>query len=234
MDVIKGLAQRYQLRIVEDAAQAHGAEIDGQRFGSFGDIGCFSFYPGKNLGAFGDAGACVTNDRRLAEKLKLLRNYGQKVKNRHDSLAFNCRLDTIQAAVLNVKMKYLEGWTEHRQRVAGWYREALSDSSIVLPMEHAHMRHVYHLFVCRHPRRDDIVAQLAREQIFTGIHYPRPLSSAQPFRDSLCFPLELPVASDLAQQIFSLPIAPSMTRGMVNRVAENVKQVVESLETQLY
>ncbi len=127
MKEIREIADRHNLRIIEDAAQAHGAELNGQRCGSFGDIGCFSFYPGKNLGAFGDGGATVTNDPELAEKLRLLRNYGQKQKNRHDLLGFNCRLDTVQACVLLSKMRHIEEWTEQRRTVASWYREELAD-----------------------------------------------------------------------------------------------------------
>ena len=145
MKEIMEIAKRHNLRVVEDSAQGHGAEIDGKRVGSFGDINCFSFYPGKNLGAYGDGGAITTNDSELADKIRLLRNYGQKVKNRHDMLAFNCRLDTMQAAVLLVKMKYIEQWTDQRAQVAQWYREALQDVDVTLPHQHENMRHVYHL-----------------------------------------------------------------------------------------
>jgi len=226
MNEIKAIALRYNLKIVEDAAQAHGAEIDGQRVGSFGDIGCFSFYPGKNLGAFGDGGACVTNNPELSERLRLLRNYGQKVKNRHDSLAFNCRLDTIQAAVLNVKMNYIEQWSDERAQVAQWYREALQGTDVVLPIPRSETRHVYHLFVCRHPSRDEILTALAKDKIFGGIHYPRPLVQAQPFRDSPCFPMGLPIASQCAKEIFSLPMYPEMTREQVDFVAQRLTEAV--------
>ena len=230
MKEIREIADRHNLRIVEDAAQAHGAEVDGQRCGSFGDIGCFSFYPGKNLGAFGDGGATVTNDAELAERLRLLRNYGQKQKNRHDLLGFNCRLDTVQACVLLSKLQHIEHWTEQRQAVAAWYREALADSDLVLPIERSDARHVYHLFVVRSKQRDALIASLAERDIACGIHYPNPLSTAQPFLDSPTVPMGLPVCSELAEQIVSLPMYPEMTQSDVARVSEAVLHCVSKQE----
>lgn len=224
MPQIMQLAARHNLRVIEDAAQAHGAEIDGKRIGSWGDVACFSFYPGKNLGAFGDGGAAVTNDAELAEKIELLRSYGQVTKNVHDRLGFNCRLDTVQAAVLLTKMRYIEQWTEARRNVAGWYREALAGAEgVALPPEKPNCRHVYHLFVVRHPMRDELLKFLAEQQIYCGIHYPHPLSEAQPFENCATVPLGLPVAARLASEIISLPMYPEMTRQHVSRVAEAVR-----------
>jgi dTDP-4-amino-4,6-dideoxygalactose transaminase len=231
MQAIMEIARRYNLKVVEDAAQAHGAELNGQRCGSFGDIGCFSFYPGKNLGAFGDAGAAVTQDAGLAEKLRLLRNYGQVVKNRHDLLGFNCRLDTLQACVLLTKLQYIEGWTEQRRQVAAWYREELADTGLLLPIEKENARHVYHLFVVRHPQRDQLIRQLAEQQIFCGIHYPHTLPSAGPFVNAVTVPLEVPTCSRLAQEIVSLPMYPEMNRGHVARVAQSIRAVVSEMAT---
>ncbi|MCA9126378.1 MAG: DegT/DnrJ/EryC1/StrS family aminotransferase [Planctomycetales bacterium] len=224
MRQIAEIARQHGLRIVEDAAQAHGAEIDGKRCGSFGDIGCFSFYPGKNLGAFGDGGAAVTNDPELAQRMRLLRNYGQVVKNRHDILGFNCRLDSIQAAVLLTKMKYIEEWTERRREVAQWYREALSGSELLLPGQREDARHVYHLYVVRHPLRDQLIQFLADRNIQCGIHYPHPLSRAQPFENSPTFPEHLPRCTTFAEQIISLPMYPEMTRAQVDRVAAGIRE----------
>ncbi|HBE70754.1 MAG TPA: erythromycin biosynthesis sensory transduction protein eryC1 [Planctomycetaceae bacterium] len=224
MPQIMELASRHNLRVIEDAAQAHGAEIDGKRIGSWGDVACFSFYPGKNLGAFGDGGAAVTNDPVLADKIELLRSYGQVRKNVHDRLGFNCRLDTVQAAVLLTKMQYIEQWTEARRQVASWYREALAGAEgVTLPPEKPNCRHVYHLFVIRHPQRDELLKFLAERQIYCGIHYPHPLSEAQPFEDCATVPLGLPVATRLASEIISLPMYPEMTRQDVSRVAEATK-----------
>ena len=219
MKQIREIADRYGLRIVEDAAQAHGAELEGQRCGSFGDIGCFSFYPGKNLGAFGDGGATVTNDANLAEKLRMLRNYGQQQKNRHDLLGFNCRLDTVQACVLLTKLNYIEEWTERRRQVAAWYREELAGSGLKVPFEHDDCRHVYHLFVARSKQRDQFIEYLADQNIFCGIHYPNPLYTAQPFQDATTVPVGLPICTAVAKEIVSLPVYPEMTREQVSRVA---------------
>lgn len=218
------LAKAYNLKVIEDSAQGHGGEIDGQRCGSFGDIGCFSFYPGKNLGAFGDGGATTTKCPELAEKLRLLRNYGQRVKNRHDMLAFNSRLDTIQACVLLAKMPHLERWTEQRRTVAEWYREDLAEVDVLLPFARPEMRHVYHLFVIRTPHRDELIASLAAQNIFCGIHYPNPLCTAQPFVNSTTIPMDLPVCSQVSKEIVSLPMYPEMTRYQVRRVSKAIAE----------
>lgn len=216
------IAKKHNLKVVEDCAQSHGAEIDGVRCGSFGDIGCFSFYPGKNLGAFGDAGGITTNDPVLFEKLKLLRNYGQKIKNRHDLLGFNCRLDTLQACVLSTKMQYIESWTNQRRQVAKWYAEELRDSELLLPEERDDVRHVYHLYVVRTKNRDDFIKHLAESDIQCGIHYPNTLNKAQPFLGARTFPEGLPVCSQVANEIVSLPMYPEMTREHVSRVGAAV------------
>lgn len=223
MDAICKIAKKHNLRVVEDAAQAHGAELNGQRCGSFGDIGCFSFYPGKNLGAFGDGGAAVTNDPEIAEKLRLLRNYGQVVKNRHDLLGFNCRLDTVQAAVLLTKMKYIEDWTENRRQVAAWYREELADTDLVLPTAHDDVRHVYHLFVVKHPQRDALMKHMSEYNVFCGVHYPNALSHATPFQDCRTVPDSCPVVNQMAGEILSLPMYPEMTREHVAQVGNAVR-----------
>lgn len=219
MTQILEIAKRHDLKVIEDAAQSHGGEQSGTRCGAFGDIACFSFYPGKNLGAFGDAGACVTADAKLAEKLRLLRNYGQVVKNRHDLLGFNCRLDTLQACVLLTKMQYIEEWTEQRRQVAEWYRQELGGSSLRLPIEKADTRHVYHLFVIRHSQRDRLMKFLADRHIYCGIHYPNPLPTAQPFVSARTQPTGLPVCTQLSKEILSLPMYPEMRREQVTAIA---------------
>lgn len=224
MESICEIAKRHQLKIVEDCAQSHGAEIHGKRCGSFGDIGCFSFYPGKNLGAFGDGGAIVTQDSMLAERLHLLRNYGQRVKNRHDLLGYNCRLDTLQACVLLTKMQYIERWTEQRRQVAEWYAQELRETGLILPEELEGNRHVYHLYVVRHPQRDALMQHLADRKIYCGVHYPNPLFTAAPFENCATMPWSLPVCSRYAREILSLPMYPEMTRELVVRVANSIKE----------
>ncbi len=218
------IARQYQLKVVEDCAQAHGAEIDGQRCGSFGDIGCFSFYPGKNLGAFGDGGAVVTKNPELAEELRLLRNYGQRIKNRHDLLGYNCRLDTLQACVLLTKLQYIEKWTEQRRQVAAWYAKELADTGLILPAELPGLRHVYHLYVVRHPQRDRLMKHLETLRIYCGVHYPNTLPTAAPFVDCITIPWELPVCSRYAKEILSLPMYPEMTREQVSIIANGVRE----------
>ncbi|QEG38983.1 DegT/DnrJ/EryC1/StrS family aminotransferase [Roseimaritima ulvae] len=230
MDTIREIADRYGLKIIEDAAQAHGAQWNGQRCGSFCDIGCFSFYPGKNLGAFGDGGAAVSNDPQLADKLRMLRNYGQQQKNRHELLGYNCRLDTLQACVLLSKMQHLETWTEQRRTAAQWYREALADVDVELPVAHEQARHVYHLFVIRVANRDQLIAALAEQNIFCGVHYPHPLCTAAPFVDAPTLPLDLPVCSRVADEIVSLPMYPEITRDQVARVAAAIGAFVSQQE----
>ena len=224
MHPLLAIAKKHNLRVVEDSAQGHGAELAGQRCGSFGDLACFSFYPGKNLGAFGDGGAIVTQDEALAEKVHLLRNYGQRVKNEHDMLGYNSRLDTLQACVLLTKLNHIEAWTESRRQVAGWYREALAGiPDLLLPQEMDDVRHVYHLFVVQHPSRDQLLEHLKSQEIFCGIHYPNPLHRAKPLADSRTYPENLPVTCHLADRILSLPMYPEMTQEQVSRVAEAIR-----------
>ena len=218
MHELRDIADRHGLKLIEDAAQAHGAELAGRRCGSLGDAACFSFYPGKNLGALGDGGAVTTNDPAIEEQLLLLRNYGQRVKNRHDLLGYNSRLDTIQAAALLVKLAHLESWTEKRRQVANWYRERLSDVPLIVPTERPDARHVYHLFVVRHPHRDELLAKLREADIHGGIHYPHPLSTAAPFRRARTVPDGLPVCAALAGEILSLPMCPELSEGDVDRI----------------
>ena len=222
MGTIRSLAERHGLKVVEDACQAHGALYGGRPVGSLGDAGCFSFYPGKNLGAYGDGGAVVTNDVGLADRLRLLRNYGQKVKNVHSTLGFNARLDTLQAAILLVKLNHLKTWNDRRRAVARSYRELLANSDVTLPSENPEMRHVYHLFVIQHGSRDELWTFLKEREIFCGVHYPIPLPEAAPFQAARTVPDGVPVSTMLSKRILSLPIFPEMTEEQINRVAEAV------------
>jgi dTDP-4-amino-4,6-dideoxygalactose transaminase len=223
MDAIRQIADKHGLKIVEDACQSHGAEYNGKRVGSLGDAGCFSFYPGKNLGAYGDGGAVVTNDAAVADRLRLLRNYGQRQKNVHSMLAFNSRLDTIQAAVLLVKLPYLDDWNNKRRNAANRYRQLLQDSGLILPVENEGCRHVYHLFVVKHDHRDQLMEHLKEQNISCGIHYPAPLHHAEPYSTIRSIPRDLPVCSKLANKIFSLPIFPGITDEQIDRVCDALK-----------
>jgi dTDP-4-amino-4,6-dideoxygalactose transaminase len=184
MDAINEIAQKYNLKVIEDAAQAQGAKYQGERTGILGDAAGFSFYPGKNLGAYGDAGAVTTNDEELAEKIKMLRNYGSKVKYYNEVKGYNSRLDPLQAAFLRVKLKYLDEWNARRAKVAKYYLEALSDvSDLILPFVPEESEPVWHLFVVRHPRRDDLQKHLAENGIGTMIHYPVPPHLSEAYQD---------------------------------------------------
>ncbi|NUO81611.1 DegT/DnrJ/EryC1/StrS family aminotransferase [candidate division KSB1 bacterium] len=225
IDAITRFANAHGLKVVEDACQAHGARSNDQPVGSFGHAGCFSFYPGKNLGAYGDGGAIVTNDTELAAKLRLLRQYGQSEKYIHAMVGYNSRLDTLQAAILRTKLKHLEGWNEKRREAAGLYHEFLAVSRAVLPREQPNARHVYHLYVIQHERRDALRAELLAKGIQCGIHYPVPLHLQAPYREARTIPQGAPVTTRLAQRILSLPIYPEISRVQVKRIAQAVKNL---------
>jgi len=224
MQGILQIAAQYNLKVIEDASQAHGATIGDRRVGSFGDIGCFSFYPGKNLGAYGDGGAIVTNDAQLAETIRLLRNYGQKTKYVHTMLGYNSRLDTMQAAILRVKLRHLDEWNKRRRRAAQFYHERLAGLDVPLPKEKSGVRHVYHLYVIQHRRRDQLLQALTAQGISCGIHYPVPLHQQQPYRGMSTMPVGAPVTSELSREILSLPIYPEISEEQITRVVEAAKR----------
>ncbi len=175
MDSIMEIANRYSLVVIEDACQAHGAKYGGKRIGSFGALGCFSFYPTKNLGGYGDGGIVVTDQKKYADRLRLLRSYGERRKYHHVIKGGNSRLDELQAAVLRVKLRYLDQWTEERRRNARIYTEMLASSGVVCPIENRAVKHVYHLYVIRTQKRDVLQAFLKKRGVETLIHYPRPI-----------------------------------------------------------
>jgi dTDP-4-amino-4,6-dideoxygalactose transaminase len=226
MDPILAVAQRHGLRVIEDAAQAHGAEYRGRRAGTLGDVATFSFYPGKNLGAYGDAGAVVTNDDRIADEVRLLRNHGRRSKYTHEREGFNYRLDTLQAAVLEVKLRHLEAWNAARRHIADLYRQHLAGLPVELPHEAEHLRPVYHLFVIRVQNRDGILAHLTENGIGAGVHYPVALHM-QPAYDFLGYrPEDLPVSRAAGETVLSLPIYPEMTEAQVEQVAATLSEVL--------
>jgi dTDP-4-amino-4,6-dideoxygalactose transaminase len=217
MDPIIEIARRHGLVCIEDAAQAHGAEYKGRRAGSMGDIGCFSFYPGKNLGAYGEGGAAVTNNPDLARKMALLRDWGQETKYNHVVAGYNYRMDGIQGAVLEAKMNYIEEWTEARRAVAAWYDKLLA-KHYVKPAPKSDFRHVYHVYAVQIPRRDEAQKMLNASGIGTGIHYPIPVHLQKAYADLGYGRGDLPVTEGAANRFLSLPIYAELRREQVEEV----------------
>lgn len=224
MEPIRTIASQYGLRIIEDAAQAHGALYRGVKVGSLGDAAAFSFYPGKNLGAFGDGGAITTNDPALASKLRLLRNYGSAVKYQHAEKGYNSRLDEIQAAVLRVKLVRLDNWNARRQEIAGRYIAELQTTKIEVPSVPADCSPVWHLFVVKTSKRDELRTHLAQDGIETLIHYPL-APHLQPAYQSLGFgPNTFPIAEALQEQVLSLPMFPHMSNKQLELVIGSINR----------
>jgi dTDP-4-amino-4,6-dideoxygalactose transaminase len=233
IDPILEVSDKYGIKVVEDAAQAHGAAWkDGRRCGTVGAAAGFSFYPGKNLGAYGDGGAVTTNDDEIAGHLRLLRNWGSTVKYFHEVKGFNSRLDTLQAAVLGVKLKHLEQWNDARNALAQRYRQRLGNlPSVVLPKEAPWCgRHIYHLFVIRllDHDRDTVAKELGERSVQTGIHYPRPVHLQKAYADLKLGPGSFPHAEEACGQILSLPIFPEMTIEQVDHVASTLHEILQA------
>ncbi len=221
MDVINEIARKHNLRVIEDAAQAQGARYKGKRTGNLGNAAGFSFYPGKNLGAFGDAGAITTNDDALADAVKVLRNYGSRVKYYNEVKGYNSRLDPLQAAFLRVKLKYLDEWNSRRVFIAQSYLKALSDATeIKLPRVPDGAEPVWHLFVVRSSRRDELQGFLNESEIGTLVHYPVPPHLSEAYSDEVFRQESYPVTEESAATVLSLPISPHLTIEQQNRVAE--------------
>jgi dTDP-4-amino-4,6-dideoxygalactose transaminase len=225
MKTIQGIANKHQLIVVEDACQAHGAERDGKRVGSFGNAAGFSFYPTKNLGACGDGGMVTTNDANAAETIRALRNCGQKKKNVHELTPFNHRLDNLQAAILRVKLPHLDQWIEARRTLAALYTKLLAGSNLQLPAEPAGSKHVYHLYVIRSQRRDALQAALKERGIGTAIHYPNPVHLQPYFSDGEDRHGQFPVAEKICNEILSLPMFPELTEEQVEVVASEIAKI---------
>lgn len=231
MDPIMRLAGKYGLVVIEDACQAHGACYKGKRVGSLGHAAAFSFYPGKNLGAYGDGGMVVTNDRQVATRLEMLRNYGQKEKYHHLTQGYNRRLDTLQAAVLRVKLRHLDEWNSARRQHAERYRRLLEGHGVAVPREASYAESVWHLFVIRTDQRDELKAHLANRGIGTGIHYPVPIHLQPAYRDLGYARGSLPVTEHFASRILSLPMYAELTPQGVEAVAEAVRDFTSSRAT---
>ena len=224
MDALMELAVRYHLPVLEDSAQAIGATYRDQAACSFGMIGCLSFYPTKNLGAYGDAGMAVTCNPDMAQKLDVLRRHGGRVKYYHERVGYNSRLDEIQAAVLRVKLRHLKDWTAARRRVAARYNELLAGLPVTTPQERPHMRHVYHQYTIRAPRRDALKAFLQDQGISTMIYYPLPLHLQEMYAGLGQGEGSFPEAERAAQEVLSLPIYPELTESQIVQVANAVSR----------
>ena len=243
MDPIMELANRYGLYVIEDACQAIGADYKGRRTGSIGHLGCFSFFPSKNLGGYGDSGLVTTNDADLADKVALLRNHGQRPKYHNHLVGGNFRMDALQASVLNVKFKYLESWNEARRNHAATYREFFNKSGIsislneldgkrgiTLPLETGFGRNIYHLFMIRTKYRDELASYLKSRQIGCEIYYPIPLHLQDCFRDLAYKEGDFPQSEKAAKETLSLPIYPEITEEMLSRVVDVIVEFHNSHE----
>ncbi len=226
MGPILEIARRHRLIVIEDAAQAHGAKYKGRPAGSIGDIACFSFYPGKNLGAYGEGGAVTTSDPEFARTIRMLRDWGQDRKYHHLLRGFNYRMEGFQGAVLGVKLKYLDRWTESRRKAVEKYNQLLAGCDIQTPTEMPYGRHVYHVYTLRSQDRDGLQAALDSEGIQTGIHYPVPVHLQPAYSDLGYGPGAFPRAEAAAKQVLSLPLYPELPAEAVAQVAEAVKKAV--------
>lgn len=211
MDPINAIAKKHGLVVIEDAAQAHGAEYNGRRVGNLGDMACFSFYPGKNLGAYGEAGMVVTGNQDYARTIRMLRDWGAEKKYHHELKGFNYRMEGIQGAVLRVKLRYLEGWTENRRAAAARYRDLLQGSAFAAPYERNNARHVYHVYAIRTKARAALQNWMDQKGVQTGIHYPTPVHLLPAFRDLGYEAGQFPHSEAAAAEVLSLPMYPELT-----------------------
>jgi dTDP-4-amino-4,6-dideoxygalactose transaminase len=224
LDPLLDIARRRDLWLIEDAAQAHDAEYKGRRCGTIGHIACFSFYPGKNLGAYGDAGAVTTDDEALLAKVRKLRDHGRTTKYEHDEIGYGERIDALQAAILAAKLPHLERWTEARRSHARMYDELLAGCGVTTPYESPDARHVYHLYVVRTSHRDDLLAHLKSKGVDAGIHYPIPLHKQPAYANDGYSDVRLPASEQAAAEVLSLPLYPELTAAQIHHVAEAVKE----------
>jgi dTDP-4-amino-4,6-dideoxygalactose transaminase len=225
MDPILEIAKKRNLIVIEDACQAHGSQYKGKRAGSMGTIGCFSFYPGKNLGAYGEGGAVVTQNEEIANKIRMIRDHGQAKKYYHDMEGYNGRLDAIQAGVLRIKLKRLGGWNESRRQNAQYYNELLSPiKGVTVPQEADGCRHVYHLYVILVDDRGGLQKYLNDKGVGTGLHYPVPLHLQKAYSNHGYKEGDFPVTESVAKRLLSLPMFPELTKSQIEYVAQNIKE----------
>ncbi|HWW02240.1 MAG TPA: DegT/DnrJ/EryC1/StrS family aminotransferase [Candidatus Acidoferrum sp.] len=224
LDPLLEVCRKHNLPLVEDAAQAHAAKYKGKVVGTFGVVSCFSFYPGKNLGAYGEGGALVTNDANMAARARSLREHGSSQRYYHDEIGFNYRMEGIQGAVLGVKLKHLDTWTRERRRVAHRYHELLAGTPLQLPREAEYAQSAWHLYVVRHPRRDELKKHLEANHVGCALHYPLSLHLQKAYAHLGHKPGDFPIAEKAARECLSLPIYPELTDAQVQRVAGVIKE----------
>jgi dTDP-4-amino-4,6-dideoxygalactose transaminase len=229
MDPIMDIARRHGLVVIEDAAQAHRAEYKGRRIGSIGDIGCFSFYPGKNLGAYGEGGMAVTSNPEYAHTIRMLRDWGQEKKYHHVLKGYNYRMDGMQGAILRVKLRHLDAWTEARRAHGALYNELLADSGVSTPTVMPYSYHVYHVYAVRTTERDRLQGMLNQQGIQTGIHYPIPVHLQPAYADLGYQPGDFPHSELAAREELSLPMYPELTPAQIRTVAETLQGVLQGV-----
>ena len=225
MDPIMALAKKYSLIVIEDACQAIGAEYKGRKAGSIGHAGCFSFFPSKNLGCYGDGGMVVTRDSKIVEKIKILRVHGSKTKYFHTSLGYNSRLDELQAAILRVKLPHLDGWNRARQEKAGRYDSLLALDNVVTPFTQEDYKHVYHLYIIKVKKRNELISQLKAMGIASGIYYPIPLHLQVAYKGLGYKKGDLPEAEKAAEQTLALPLYPDLQDGDILQVVDVIRGI---------
>ena len=224
MKAVKTISDKYKISVIEDAAQAHGVCYHGITVGKLSDMACYSFYPGKNLGAYGDGGAVTTNDENLARKIRMMANHGRAAKYDHEFEGVNSRLDSLQAAILSVKLQHLKVWNRQRRLAAGIYHEQLADLDLPLPTSDEEDRHVYHLYVTRVDRRDEIVQAMKRVGIGVGVHYPIALPFLKAYHNRGFKPDDFPVAYEQMSELISLPIYPEITEEQIAHVVDTLRR----------
>lgn len=231
MDAINAISQRYGLKVIEDACQAHGAEYKGRRAGCLGDAAAFSFYFSKNLGAYGEGGFITTNDDELAHKVRMLRDHGSERRYYHDLVGMNARLDELQAVVLRAKLPHLDSWNEQRRQNAARYDKCLQDLPLALPTTCPDNKHVFHLYVIRTERRDELHGYLKEQGIATGIHYPVPVHLQRAMSDLGYRPGELPVSERVAGEVLSLPMYPELENLQISYVSDAIHEFISATLT---
>jgi dTDP-4-amino-4,6-dideoxygalactose transaminase len=229
MTAILSIADRYGIPVIEDAAQAHGAEFNGRKAGTYGEIGCFSFYPGKNLGACGEAGGIVTNRPGLAQTIRKLRDWGQATKYDHELHAFNYRMDGIQGALLELKLRHLADWTEKRRTAARLYDEKLAGSGFLTPKPPADHEHVYHVYAIRSATRNVTQQLLKKAGVMTNIHYPRPVHLQRAYVNLGYRAGDFPVSEKLCDETLSLPMFPELTSEQIDHVCQTLREIAHDI-----